>query len=92
MRWYWAILLTIAILALAYPTAVVGNDEQLTGVVFVLTGTSAIWVAANSGSFRWGFLVFVLFPLFFPWYWIRSGIKKRESERRAQFLEPHEPE
>lgn len=92
MKWYWAILLTIAIMALGYPTAVVGNDEQLTTVVLFLTATSAIWVAANSGSFRWGLLVFALFPLFFPWYLIRSGIKKRETERRAQFLEPHKPE
>lgn len=88
MKWYLAIPLSIAL------TLVVGSGIEVIGDSFGLLTIPllAIWVAADSGSIAWGLLVFILFPLFLPWYLIRSGIKKREAERRAQILEPHKPE
>ena len=48
-------------------------------------------VAGDSASSGWGLAVLVLWLPAFPWYLIRSGIKKRQAERRAKFLKPRRP-
>lgn len=87
MKWYWAILLTLALIAVM-PLGPTENRAIIVAIVAI----SALWVAADSAPFCWGLAALILWLPCFPWYLIVSGIKKREAERRAKFLEPHERE
>ena len=70
MKWYWAILLTIGLLALPYGMVLnganIGVDKIFTAIVII----SAIWAGVNSGSYNWGLFVFFVWPIAFPAYLI----------------------
>ncbi|MBC8868071.1 MAG: hypothetical protein H8E44_01570 [Planctomycetes bacterium] len=84
MKWYWAILATLAIMI------VVGwADVFLGGTGFVISGAvvlSAIWVAADSSSFGWGVLVLLFWILGFPGYLM---IREVWSQEASATSEPH---
>ncbi len=65
MKWYWAILLTLLIL-----TALVGagsvNESGGKALAGLISGISAVWVAADSSSFGWGLFVMFLWPIGLP--------------------------
>ena len=86
MKWYWAILTTIVLLAMATFIDVRGGG----GLAFATTALvvlSAIVVAADSSSVAWGMFVLLIWPLGLPWYLIQ-----REDRGRLQPpTEPHEP-
>ena len=64
MKWYWAITLTVAIVA------IFALLEIPTSIVTIVVGVFAIWVAADSSSFGWGIFVFLFWPIAYPWYLI----------------------
>ena len=65
IKWYWAIALTISILAIF---AFV--DDIPESLVIAIITFFAIWVAADSSSFGWGIFVFLLWPIAYPLYLI----------------------
>jgi uncharacterized membrane protein YccC len=69
MKWYWAIFLTLLILAVM---VLVIQLHGTAGTFFVnlVCSVLGIWVAAKSSSFEWGLLVFLLWPIGFPWFLI----------------------
>jgi len=67
MKWYVAILRTIAFLALIFVLIMLGASDR---VIFWAIELLAIQVAANSGSFGWGFLVLIFMPVAYPWFLI----------------------
>ena len=77
MKWYWAILLTVAILALFVLIDLPADSYILISAVF------AIWVAADSSSFGWGIFVLLLWPIAYPWYLIvRPKVLPGEEQAR----------
>jgi hypothetical protein len=81
MKWYWAITLTVAILA------IVVFAEVSEGLVLAIIAVFAIWVAADSSSFGWGIFVFLLWPIAYPWYLIvrREVLPGEEIAREDMF-------
>ncbi len=69
MKWYWAILLTAVMLVLTLALAELHRSQRQT-IIHALTAISAVWVAAKSSSFGWGFFVLCLWPIGFPWFLI----------------------
>ena len=69
MKWYWAILLTIALLACLALVLNVGGSAAEWFVHFVIALT-AVWAADKSSSVGWGVLVLLLWPIGFPCFLI----------------------
>jgi hypothetical protein len=69
MKWYRAILLTLVIFV---PMLVAVQIDERGGqsLVLLVSGVSAVWVAAQSSSFGWGLFVMFLWPIAFPWFLI----------------------
>jgi hypothetical protein len=81
MKWYQAILRTIAFLALLFVLELLDAPES---VFFFAITLLAIHVAADSGSFGWGFLVLLFMPVAYPWYLIvRSTRSGTQEQKRA---------
>ena len=80
MKWYVAILRTIAFLALIFVLIMLGAPET---VIVLAVELLAIQVAANSGSFGWGFLVLMFMPVAYPWFLIVHP-KAQPAELRAE--------
>jgi hypothetical protein len=72
MKWYWAILVTIAVLGCFTAVLEIGGGGQKARwyVQFAATLT-AIWAAAESSSLGWGLFVLLLWPIGFPCFLIR---------------------
>jgi hypothetical protein len=74
MKWYWAILLTVAIFGCMVAAVMVGElKHDLSGgepVVQGILAISGIWAAARSSSVGWGLFVFLLWPIGFPYFLI----------------------
>jgi hypothetical protein len=86
MKWYWAIALTISILAIF---AFV--DDIPERLVITIIAVFAIWVAADSSSFGWGIFVFLLWPIACPWYLIvRPKVLPSEEPVRPKVLPSEE--
>ena len=68
MRWYWAILQTIAIFTPLYLLASIRPMPE--SIISFILAAFAIWVAADSSSFGWGIFVFLVWPIAYPWYLI----------------------
>jgi hypothetical protein len=69
MKWYWAILLTLVIF-LPMLVAVQIDERGGHSLILLVSGVSAVWVAANSSSSGWGLFVLFLWPIAFPWFFI----------------------
>ena len=79
MKWYWAITLTIAILA------IFAFVQVPTRLAIVIIAVFAIWVAADSSSFGWGIFVLLLWPIAYPWYLIvRPKVLPGEEKGREE--------
>ncbi len=81
MKWYWAILLTLLILA-PEVAAVQANPSRGKEFVQLICALSTIWAAGKSSSFGWGLFVFFLWPIGFPCFLITHY--KPASEVRAE--------
>jgi hypothetical protein len=97
MKWYWAILVTVAIMI-----AVGMLPEQAAeGAAALVAAISAIAIAAHSRSWGWGIFVLFLWPIAFPCYMIalvaetsapdrcftsKSGQHSESFDREAQFI------
>ncbi len=92
MKWYWALLVTAVLLSLVgnlSTLAITADGAGGSRLAVFAVGIAAVWVAADSASFRWGLAALLLFPICLPWYLIKRGIEKGEAERRAESEEPH---
>ncbi len=84
-----AVLTTIGLLAAAI--AIDGlimtwrGSEQILATP-ALVALSAIWVASDSGSFRWGLFVLLLWVLGFPMYLVQRESDQRRLERQAALV------
>ena len=69
MKWYWAILVTIALLGCLAVVLTVGGNAGDWFVRFVVALT-AVWAAGKSSSVGWGVFVLLLWPIGFPCFLI----------------------
>jgi hypothetical protein len=69
MKWYKAILLTLVIFVLML-VAVQIDERGGHSLALLVSGVSAVWVAARSSSFGWGLFVMFLWPVAFPLFFI----------------------
>jgi hypothetical protein len=69
MKWYWAIFLTLLILA-AMILVIQVNGTNGTFFINLVCSVLGIWAAAKSSSFGWGLFVFLLWPIGFPCFLI----------------------
>jgi hypothetical protein len=69
MKWYWAILLTLLILAVMVLVIQV-NGTKGTFFINLVCAVLGIWVAGKSSSFGWGLFVFLFWPIGFPGFLI----------------------
>ncbi len=87
MRWRLAILLTCGLLGASFlMMAFVSYETGLMIILLALT-VSAIWIAADSGSFGWGLGALFLWPLFFPAYLIEKETRERRVDDHVKALE-----
>ena len=87
MKWYWAVLLTLVILAATAGLGLLLGDKAGQALGQLLAGVFAVWVAAESGSFGWGLVVLCFWPIAFPWFLIKKYQPQAEvtaSERRER--------
>ena len=83
MKWYWAILQTIAILTVLTFVKLVAHIPE--DIIFIFIALAAIWVAADSSSFGWGMCVILFWPLFYPWYLIKRDKIRLQSYQDETF-------
>lgn len=71
MKWYWSILLTIALFGIPFIVSLTGADDSATTTITTaLVGLSAVWVGIDSRSFGPGLWVLLFWPIAFPIYLI----------------------
>lgn len=80
MRWYRAILITIALMAIMIFAEPISTPWAHIHPGFIVGLSLVLWVAFDSWSIIWTLGVLVLWPLFFPWYLIVRGNRKRKAE------------
>lgn len=69
MKWYWAILLTVASLGGILLMYRIGGDPAKI-FIDMFMAIIGIWAGSTSGSVGWGLFVFFLFPIGFPCFLI----------------------
>ncbi len=79
MKWYWAILITVVILAVMIVLVNKGGDA-VGAFVRIMVALCAIWAAGTSASVGWGLFVYVLWPIGFPWFLIAKYQQKQPSK------------
>ncbi len=83
MKWYLAILLTMAIFGcMVVATTIAGS--QADHLIYTLLAISAVWAAAKSSSVGWGLFVFFLWPVGFPYFLIARYGRPPERIRHGQ--------
>ena len=83
MKWYWAVFLTIGILA-AYVVCEATYPGTVGPLATVVVLVSALWVAADSRSLVWGIGVLLLWPIFFPAYLTTRLTVQADSDLQAR--------
>lgn len=69
MKWYWAILLTMAILGGMAAVLQIGGAKAEWFIHFVVA-IFGVWAAGKSSSVGWGLFVLLLWPIGFPCFLI----------------------
>ena len=89
MKWYWAILITVVILAGMIEMLNIGGTHAKEFIDIALA-VFAIWAAGTSGSVGWGLFVFFLWPIGFPCFLIKQYQQPKQPPAEVEgsdFLE-----
>jgi hypothetical protein len=88
MKWYWAILVTIGLLALMVAMESAGTHSEGSYFIHLMLAVTGVWAAGKSSSVGWGLFVLFLWPIGFPCFLMSQYKAQSRREADAATLRP----